>query len=315
MARAKAAVVGAGNVGATAAHLLALKDLADVTLIDIVEGLAAGKALDLAQSSAVEGFRARVEGTTDFAAMAESRLIVITAGMARKPGMSRDDLLAANAGIVGPIAERIPQLARDAVVMVVTNPLDVMVALALERTGFPRQRVFGMAGVLDTARLRTFVGMHLGVPPSEVDAMVLGSHGDLMVPVRGSITVRGEPVRGRVEESVIDGWLARTRDGGAEIVKLLKQGSAYYAPASGIVAMAEAVLTGRKTVLPACVRLEGEFGLKQVCIGVPVRIGAGGAETVVEIELTGEERSQLHAAAAQVAEMARALHAKPGQAK
>jgi len=289
-------------VGATTAHLLALKSLADVTLIDVIEGFAQGKALDMTQSASIEGFRGTVQGTTDFAALAGSRVVVITAGLARKPGMSREDLLAANANIVGPIAARVGALAPDAIIIVVTNPLDIMVGLALQRSGFPRQRVMGMAGALDSARLRAFLAMRLQVPPADVQAMVLGSHGDLMVPLKSSITVRGKPVRDQLPDEELDRLLQRTKDGGAEIVKLLKQGSAFYAPASGAVEMAGAILNNTHAVLPVCAWLTGEYGLRDVCVGVPAQLGATGIERVVEMPLTPEERQALHACARQVAD-------------
>lgn len=293
-------VVGAGQVGATTAHLLLLKRLADVTLIDIVEGLAQGKALDLSQSAPIEGWVGQVRGTTDFDAMVNSRLVVITAGLARKPGMSREDLLAANANIVGPIAERIAKVAPNAIVIVVTNPLDVIVALTLQRSGFPRSRVMGMAGVLDSARLRSFIAQRLNVAPAEVRAMVLGSHGDLMVPLKSSITVKGEPVTKRLATTELDQILQRTKDGGAEVVALLKQGSAFYAPASGVVEMASAILRDTHEVLPVCAWLEGEYGLRDLCIGVPAQLGAAGIEKVAEFSLTPEERAALAASAEQV---------------
>jgi malate dehydrogenase len=308
----KVSVVGAGQVGATTAHLLALKGLADVTLIDIVEGLAKGKGLDLSQSAPVEGFPARVQGTTDYGELAESRLVVITAGLPRKPGMSREDLLVANAKIVGPIAERIAERAPEAIVIVVTNPLDIMVWLALQRSGFPRARVMGMAGVLDSARLRAFVAERLKVVPTDVQAMVLGSHGDLMVPLKGSITVRGEPLSKRLSHHEIDQLLQRTRDGGAEIVALLKQGSAFYAPASGVVEMASAILRNTHAVLPVCAALQGEYGLRDICIGVPARLGATGIERIVELDLTPEECRALADSAAQVADGIKSLqHLQP----
>ena len=302
MSLPRVAVVGAGQVGATTAHLLALKSLADVTLIDVIEGFAQGKALDMTQSASIEGFRGTVQGTTDFAALAGSRVVVITAGLARKPGMSREDLLAANANIVGPIAARVGALAPDAIIIVVTNPLDIMVGLALQRSGFPRQRVMGMAGALDSARLRAFLAMRLQVPPADVQAMVLGSHGDLMVPLKSSITVRGKPVRDQLPDEELDRLLQRTKDGGAEIVKLLKQGSAFYAPASGAVEMAGAILNNTHAVLPVCAWLTGEYGLRDVCVGVPAQLGATGIERVVEMPLTPEERQALHACARQVAD-------------
>ncbi len=296
-------VVGAGQVGATAAYLIALRGLADITLIDVVEGLAQGKALDMSQSGPIEGFRVSIRGTTDYDAMAGSQVIVLTAGLARKPGMSRDDLLIANANIIGPIAERIARIAPETVIIVVTNPLDVMVALALQRSGFPRQRVMGMAGVLDSARLRTFISQRLQVSPADVEAMVLGSHGDLMVPIRGSITVQGKPVTDRLPASELDQMLQRTKDGGAEIVALLKQGSAFYAPASGIVQMVSAILRNAHTVLPVCAWLEGEYGLRDVAIGVPVQLGVAGIERIVELALNAEERAALSASATQVSQM------------
>ncbi len=309
MSLPKVSVVGAGQVGATTAHLLALKGLADVTLIDIADGLAQGKALDLLQSAPIEGFRSHLAGTTDLGALSGSRLVVVTAGLPRKPGMSREDLLAANAAIVGPIADRIALDAADAVVIVVTNPLDVMVALVLQRTRFPRQRVLGMAGVLDSARLQTFVAQRLRVPPTEVQAMVLGSHGDLMVPVRGSIRVGDKAVTAVISDAELEQLFQRTRDGGAELVRLLKTGSAFYAPASSVVTMATAILKDTHAVLPVCVRLDGEYGLDDVCLGVPVQLGRGGAERVVEVTLTTGEREALVAAAKQITEMTRHLAA------
>ncbi len=300
MALPHVAVVGAGQVGATTAHLLALKGLAHVTLIDVVDGLAQGKALDMTQSAPIERLSVSIKGTTDFAAMAGSRMIIITAGLARKPGMSRDDLLAANAHIVGPIAERAASAAPEAILIVVTNPLDIMVALALQRSGFPRQRVMGMAGVLDSARLRAFVALRLGVPPASVEAMVLGSHGDLMVPLRRTITVEGKPLGDRLPAQELEQMLERTKNGGAEIVALLKQGSAFYAPASSVVAMAGAILNNTHAVLPVCAALQGEYGLRDVCLGVPVQLGSPGIEKIVELELTPEERAALTASAAQV---------------
>jgi malate dehydrogenase len=310
----KISVIGAGHVGATTAHLLALKGLGDVTLIDVVDGLAQGKALDITQSAPVEGFSVHVQGSTDLAALEGSRLVIITAGMARKPGMSRDDLLAANANIVGPIADQIKRAAPNAIVIVVTNPLDVMTALTLDRTGFARTRVMGMAGVLDTSRLRAFIGMRLGVPPSDVEAMVLGSHGDLMVPIRSSITVHGVSASALIPAQELEQILQRTKEGGAEIVKYLKQGSAFYAPASGAVEMAASILRDAGRVLPVCVRLNGEFGIRDVCVGVPAKLGAAGVERVVEIPLDTADRAALSACAEQVRGMTQGLAALPGKA-
>ncbi len=302
MSRPLVSVVGAGQVGATTAHLLVLKGLADVVLIDVVDGLARGKALDLLQAAATEGLEARVTGTTDYAAVAGSRVVVITAGLARKPGMSRDDLLLANAGIVGPIAAQVARHAPGAVLIVVTNPLDVMAALALKRTGFPRQRVLGMAGMLDSGRLRAFIAERLQVSPASVHAMVLGSHGDLMVSLKSSITVGGQPISARLSADEIDRLIARTRDGGAEIVSLLKTSSAYYAPASGVVQMVQAILKDEHAVLPVSVWLEGEYGLNDVCIGVPAELAASGLVRVVEQPLAPEEQQALARAAQQVRE-------------
>jgi malate dehydrogenase len=230
--------------------------------------------------------------------------------------MSRDDLLSANANIVGPIAERIAKTAPEAIILIVTNPLDVMVALALQRSGFPRQRVMGMAGVLDSARLRTFLGQRLGIPPGEIQAMVLGSHGDLMVPIPGSLTARGEPVAKQLSADELEQILQRAKDGGAEIVALLKQGSAFYAPASGVVEMASAILRNTHAVLPACAWLQGEYGLRDVAIGVPVQLGSAGIERIVDLPLTPSERAALTKAAEQVREMTKSLatlHALPAR--
>ncbi|MBI3087466.1 MAG: malate dehydrogenase [Candidatus Omnitrophica bacterium] len=295
-------IVGAGQVGATTAHLLLMKGLADLVLLDVVEGLAKGKALDLAQAAATEGLPVRVAGGTDDAAMAGSRLVVVTAGLARKPGMSREDLLDANAAIVGPIADQIAARAPEAVVVVVTNPLDIMTALVLKRTGFPRARVVGMAGALDSGRLCAFVAERLQVSPASVQGMVLGSHGDLMVSVKSSITVDGKPLASLLPPQEVDQLIARTRDAGAEIVALLKTSSAYYAPATGVVQMIQAVLRDAHAVLPASVRLEGEYGLREVCIGVPVELGAQGVAKIVTMPLTDDEQHALHRAAEQVRE-------------
>jgi len=295
-------VVGAGQVGATVGHLLMLKGLADVTLIDVVPGLAQGKALDLLQAAAIEHQSARVTGTTDFAAMADSRIVVVTAGMARKPGMSRDDLLNANANIVGPIAEQISRRAPQAIVLVVTNPLDVMTYLVWQRTGFARSRVMGMAGALDAGRLRAFLAERLKVDPAKIQATVLGSHGDLMVSVKSSMTVDGKPLSGFLSDSEINQVIARTRDGGAEIVSLLKTSSAYYAPGSGVVQMIQAIVRDEHRVLPCAAVLDGEYGLKDVCIGVPAELASAGLVRVVEQPLADEERQALHRAAQQVKE-------------
>lgn len=300
MSLPKVTIIGSGQVGATTAHLLILKGLADVVLIDVVEGLAAGKALDLLQAAAIEDLPIAVTGTMDMTAMADSHLVVITAGLARKTGMSREDLLSANASIVAPIADHIARLAPKAVVIVVTNPLDVMTHLVLRRTGFPKARVMGMAGVLDTGRLRAFIAQRLAVSPSKVQAMILGSHGELMVCLTDSLMANGTALRHRLTEQEIAQLVARARDGGAEIVSLLKTSSAYYAPASGIAQMIAAVLRGSHRVLPACVLLEGEYGLRDVCLGVPVELGAQGVARIVEQPLPPQALEALRQAAEQV---------------
>ena len=300
MSLPKLTIIGAGNVGATTAHLALLRGLGHLTLIDVVDGLAQGKALDLLQAAAIDGGAIDVIGTTDYAALTGSRLVVVTAGLARKPGMSRDDLLSANAAIVGGIAQHIAKFAPEAIVLVVTNPLDVMTSLVLKETGFPRHRVLGMAGVLDSGRLKAFVAKELKVSPSSVEAMVLGSHGDLMVPLARTIAVHGKPLATLVEAATVARLMQRTRDGGAEIVALLKQGSAYYAPATSVIAMMEAILKNTRRVLPASVCLQGEYGLQDVCIGVPVELDVTGARRIIEQPLTDDERSALLQAAEQV---------------
>ncbi len=300
MTRPTIAVIGAGQVGATTAHLALLKQLGDVVLVDVIDGLAEGKALDLLQAAAVEGVPIRVRGTTDYDAIAGAAIVVVTAGLARKPGMTRDDLLAANAGIVGPIADRIARVAPQAIVIVVTNPLDVMTQLVLKQTGFPRERVIGMAGVLDSGRLKAFIAEQANVSPADVSAMILGSHGDQMVPVVSSIPIGGKPATQRIDAATLEKLCERARNGGAEIVALLKQSSAYYAPAASVIQMVDAIVRNRRAVLPACVRLEGEYGLRDVCIGVPVELGSPGVVRVVEQPLTDAERTALHRAAQQV---------------
>jgi malate dehydrogenase len=302
MSKPKVAVFGAGHVGATTAQRIAEKELADVVLLDIVEGLPQGKALDMMESAPVEGFDATIAGSSNNTDIAGADLVVITAGVARKPGMSRDDLLAINAKIVGGIAEDVREHAPDAIVIVVTNPLDVMTYLVHERTGFPAERVMGMAGVLDSARFRTFIAMELGVSVKGVEAMVLGGHGDSMVPLPRYATVGGVPLPALLPQERIDALVERTRKGGAEIVGLLKTGSAYYAPSASAVAMVASILRDERRVLPACVRLEGQYGIDGVYAGVPVALGQGGVEMVVELELEPDELAALQASASHVAE-------------
>ena len=295
MSKPKVAVFGAGHVGATTAQRILEKELADVVLIDIIEGLPQGKALDMAEAAPIEGYDAKIVGSNNTTDVAGSDLVVITAGVARKPGMSRDDLLAINARIVGGIADAIKAHAPDAIVIVVTNPLDVMTYLVHERTGFPPERVMGMAGVLDSARFRTFIAMELGVSVKDVEAMVLGGHGDSMVPLPRYATVGGVPLPALLSQERIDALVERTRNGGAEIVALLKEGSAYYAPSASVAAMVGSILRDERRVLPACVRLDGQYGIRGVFAGVPVVLGQGGVEMIVELELTADELKALQA--------------------
>jgi malate dehydrogenase len=293
MSQPRIAVVGAGNVGAAVAQQVLDRGLGDAVLLDVVEGLPQGKALDLSESAPAAGFGGGAEGSCDWGLLKDSAMVVITAGATRKPGMSRDDLLAINAGIVKPVAERVRDLAPGAFVLVVTNPLDVMTWLAWKVTGFPRARVFGMAGVLDASRLAYFISRELGVSPRDVSAMVLGGHGDSMVPLPRYTTVSGIPVTDLLPASTIDKLVQRTRDGGAEIVSLLKQGSAYYAPAASAAVMIESVLRDGKRLLPAAAVLDGEYRERDVCLGVPVVLGSGGVERIIELGLDGSESAAL----------------------
>ncbi len=304
----KVAVIGAGNVGASAALYLAQRGLADVTLVDILEGMPQGKALDLQQTAPLWFKGGRIEGANDLAAVAGADVVVMTAGFPRKPGMSRTDLLKANADIVRPAAEAVKKHAPGAYVVVVTNPLDVMAHLFWKVSGFPKQRVMGMAGILDSARLRAFIAMELGVSGADVQAMVLGGHGDSMVPLPRFTTVAGIPITELIPAARIAEIAQRTRDGGAEIVKLLKTGSAYYAPAMSAVEMVEALLTDQKRLAPCSVLLEGQYGMKDLFIGVPVVIGGKGVEKIIELKLSHEELAALQKSgqdvAASIAELA-----------
>jgi len=294
----KIAVVGGGHVGATVAQRIAEKDLArTVVLIDIVEGVPQGKALDQWESGPIEGFDTRVIGTQGYAEAAGAELFVVTAGIARKPGMSRDDLLKINAGIVRSVSESIKEAAPNAIVIVVSNPLDVMCAVAKEATGFPRERVIGMAGVLDTARYRTFLAEALDVSVEDIQAMVLGGHGDTMVPLISYTTVSGIPVTQLLDAARLEAIVSRTRQGGAEIVKHLKTGSAYYAPSAAAVQMVEAIVKDKKRVLPCAAWLTGEYGLQDVYCGVPCKLGRNGLEAILEVELSEQERTALHVSA------------------
>jgi len=292
MKRAKITIVGAGNVGATTAHWCAAAELGDIVLVDIpqTEGVPAGKALDMMEASPIVGFDARITGTTDYDDTAGSDLVVITAGMPRKPGMSRDDLLRTNAEIVGSVAEQIKRTSPQAIVIVVTNPLDAMVQRAWQVTGFPPQRVLGQAGVLDTARFRTFIAMELGVSVEDVSAMLLGGHGDTMVPLPSCTAVGGIPVTQLLPGQRLEEIIQRTRDGGAEIVGLLKTGSAYYAPSAATAQMAEAILRDKKRLIPCAAFCDQEYGVGGYYVGVPVILGAGGVERVIELELSDTEQ-------------------------
>ena len=300
----KVAVVGAGNVGATAAQRLAEKNLArTVVMIDVVEGVPQGKALDQWQSGPVEGFDTRVVGSNAYDAAEGAEVFVVTAGIARKPGMSRDDLAKINAGIVRSVAGDIARVAPKAIIVVVSNPLDVMCYVAMRASRFPRERVVGMAGVLDTARFRAFLADALDVSVEDIQAMVLGGHGDTMVPLVSYTTVSGVPVSQFIDPARLQAIVDRTRSGGAEIVELLKTGSAYYAPSAAAVQMVEAIALDKKRILPCSAWLQGEFGLRDVFCGVPCKLGRGGLERIIEISLTDVERVQLHGSAEAVRAM------------
>ena len=299
----KITVVGAGNVGATAAQRIAEKELArTVVMVDVAEGVPQGKGLDQWQSAPIEGFDSRVIGTNGYDETAGSDIVVITAGIARKPGMSRDDLLNTNAGIVKSVSESIKQTSPNAIVIVVSNPLDVMAWVAKQVTGFPRERVIGMAGVLDTARYRAFLATALDVSVRDIQAMVLGGHGDTMVPLISYTTVSGIPITQLMDKATLDAIVDRTRNGGAEIVKFLKTGSAYYAPSSGAVQMVEAIVHDQKRILPCSAWLDGEYGMKGHFLGVPVKLGRNGIEKIYEVALTADERTALEKSAAAVLE-------------
>jgi malate dehydrogenase len=294
----KVTVVGSGFVGATTAMRVAQRNLADeVVMVDIVEGLPQGLALDMNQSAPVEGFEPVLRGTNDYADTAGSEVVVITAGLPRQPGMSRMDLLEKNAGIIRDVADRVRDASPQAIVIVVSNPLDEMTFLAAEVTGFPRQRVMGMAGTLDSARLRFFIAEELGVAPSEVEAITLGSHGESMVPLPGHATVGGKPLRDLVDDRTLERLYQRTRDAGAEIVGYLKKGSAYYAPSASVAQMVQTIAAGSAEVLPACVWTTGQYGISDVFVGLPARLGRGGVEDVVELGLEDAELQALREAA------------------
>ncbi len=299
----KVTVVGGGNVGATTAQRIFEKGYADVVLVDIIEDMPQGKALDMLSSGPVIGTDAGITGSNTYSETADSDIVVITAGIARKPGMSRDDLLMTNMKIVGSVTAEVARHSPNAVLIVVSNPLDAMVQHAYEVSGFPKERVVGMAGILDTARFRTFLSQELDVSVTNVSAYVLGGHGDTMVPLIGSTTIGGVPVAKLIEADRLAEIVQRTRDGGAEIVGLLKTGSAYYAPSAAVAQMVEAILLDRKEILPCAAYLEGEYGIDGLYAGVPVKLGAGGVEQIIEVELTDEEASALKRSADSVQEL------------
>lgn len=298
----KVAVIGAGQVGGTCAQRILERGLADVALIDIAEGLACGKALDLGQAAATEGYDLKIEGGSDYSLMKGSEAVIVTAGLARKPGMTREDLLTQNAKIVRGVVENIKRYCPESIIIMVTNPLDIMTYLAYKISGFEKDRVFGMAGVLDSARFRFFIAEKLKIPVSEIEAFVLGGHGDLMVPLIEHAKVRGNPLDEFLSDYEIDNLIKKTRDGGVEIVSLLKTGSAFYAPSSAACEMLEAVLKDKNEILPVSAYLEREYGLEDVYCGVPARLGSDGIEEVVEFKLSDDELAALHKSARQVKE-------------
>jgi len=299
----KITVVGAGNVGATTAQRLAEKELArQVVMVDVIEGVPQGKGLDQWESAPIELFDSRVIGSNGYDETAGSNIVVITAGIARKPGMSRDDLLNTNAGIVKAVAVEVKKTSPNAIIIMVSNPLDVMAYVALKVTGFPRERVLGMAGVLDTARYRSFLAEALDVSVRDIQAMVLGGHGDTMVPIVSYTTVSGIPVTQLIDKAKLDAIVDRTRNGGAEIVKYLKTGSAYYAPSAAAVQMCEAIVLDQKRVLPCAAWLQGEYGMKDLFLGVPCKLGRKGLEGILQVQLSADERAALEKSAAAVRE-------------
>ena len=308
MSANKITVVGAGHVGASCAQRLAERELArEVVLIDIVEGIPQGKGLDQWQSAPIEGFDSHVIGANDYEAAADSDIFIVTAGLARKPGMSRDDLLKTNAGIVESVSREIARVAPDSIIIMVSNPLDVMAYVAMKTTGFPRERVIGMAGVLDTARYRSFISLELGVSVEDIQALVLGGHGDTMVPLVSYTTISGIPLTQFLGNERIEALLERTRKGGAEIVGYLKTGSAYYAPSAAAVQMAEAIVKDKHRILPCAAYLEGEYGHEGIFLGVPCQLGEGGLQRIIEVELTESEAEALAKSAEAVHETIGAL--------
>lgn len=312
--RKKVTVVGAGNVGANCAVNIALKELADVVLVDIVEGVPQGKGLDMYQMGPVEGYDVSITGANDYEPTANSDVVVITAGFPRKPGMSRNDLLLANYEVVRTATEQAARYSPNAIIILVTNPLDAMCWTAFQVSKFSKNRVIGMAGVLDTARFRTFISMELGVSVENVQALVLGGHGDTMVPITRLSSVSGIPLTELMDQGTLDRLVQRTRDGGAEIVKYLKTGSAYYAPSAAAVEMVESILKDKKKVLPCAAYLEGEYGINGLFVGVPVKLGSNGIEKIYEVKLTDEEKAQLDKSSKSVEELINVIKQKTGAA-
>ena len=304
----KVTVIGAGNIGGTTALHLAMRNIADVVLVDIVEGLPQGKALDILESGPILRFDSNVIGTNDYEDTAGSDVVVITSGKPRQPGMSRTDLLNDNQEIVGSVTEQVVENSPNAIIIVVANPLDAMCHVALETSGFPRERVIGMAGILDTARYRTFIAEKVGASVRDVFALVLGGHGDTMVPLPSMATVSGVPITQMLSQDEVDAIVQRTRQGGGEIVELLGSGSAFYAPAAAIVEMVDAILMDQKRILPCAAYLQGEYGLNNLFVGVPIKLGASGIEDVIELELSDDEREQLEYSANDVREMVEVLN-------
>jgi malate dehydrogenase len=295
--RKKISIVGGGFVGATAAHWCAVKELGDVVLVDVLEGMPQGKALDLLQAGPVEGYDLNIIGTNNYEDTAGSDIVVVTAGLPRKPGMTREDLVVTNGNIIRQVMENVMRHSPDAIVILVTNPLDTMVYLAKKVSGLPRERIIGQAGILDSARMRAFIAMELNVSVENTHAFVLGGHGDEMVPLPRYSTVAGIPITELLPAERIEAIVDRTRKGGGEIVALLKQGSAFFAPSASTIQMVEAIVKDRKQILPCCVYLEGEYGLNDICFGVPVKLGSGGMEQILEINLTDEERAAMNRSA------------------
>ncbi len=309
MRRAKISIIGAGNVGATCAHWAASKELGDIILVDIpqVEGMPQGKALDLFEASPVEGFDCKITGTTAYDATADSDVVIVTAGVARKPGMSRDDLININTGIVKSVAEQVAKFSPNAVMIVVSNPLDAMVYVAWKSSGFPTKHIVGQAGVLDTARYRSFLAMEIGCSVEDVHALLLGGHGDDMVPLARYTFAGGIPITQLIKPDRLERIIQRTRDGGAEIVKLLKTGSAYYAPAAATVAMAESIIKDKKRILPCAAYCEAEYGVGGYFVGVPCILGTNGVEKIIEIELDEKEKQMFRTSVEHVKELVKSV--------